>query len=443
MYLVRQSARRFVLLSLLLSAWMFLPAQEPFVRIENGSFTIDGKPYFFIGTNYWYGSLLADTPKGRRRLRKELRFLKKQGVDNLRVLVGAEGVSDYPYRVAPALQPKAGEYDEKRLRGLDYLLHRMARRHMRAVLYLTNNWEWSGGLAQYRSWTDGSEIPFPRLPGNTWGDFLQYVSGFHGCTACREAVDRHIRFVLNRTNSFNGRSYIQDPTIMAWQVANEPRPMQAGNSTAFSGWLRETAALIKSIDPNHLVSLGNEGAAGCEGSLELFEQIHADTNVDYLTIHIWAKNWSWFPDTAIAANLPGIIEKCLSYVDQHDTVARRLAKPLVLEEFGLPRDGHSFSPKAPVHLRDVYFASIFQKIRANRSSGGKLAGCNFWAFGGHPKRLAKTLFCKPGDPPGGDPPQEEQGLNAVFQTDKSTWMQVKAFSRALHETPPAAITLKR
>ncbi len=419
------------------------PAQNRFVRVENGRFMVNGQPYFFIGTNYWYGSLLADTRKSRRRLRKELKFLKKQGVDNLRVLVGAEGVSDYPFRVSPALQPQPGQYDEKRLRGLDYLLDQMARRRMYAVLYLTNNWEWSGGLAQYRAWEEGSDIPFPRLPGHSWGDFMQYVSIFHSCTPCKEAVVRHIRFILNRTNSVNGRPYTQDPTIMAWQVANEPRPMRADNAAPFAEWLRETTALIKSIDPNHLVTLGNEGTAGCEGSMDLYEQIHTDPNVDYMTIHIWAKNWGWFPDTAIAQNLPGIIEKCAAYVDQHDSVARRLAKPLVLEEFGLPRDGHSFSPTATVLERDAYYSSIFKKIEQNRNGGGMLAGCNFWAFGGHPKYLAKGLFWKPGDAPSGDPPQEEQGLNSVFQTDKSTWTQVKTFSLLLQNPTAASFTLKR
>ena len=31
------------------------------------------------------------------------------------------------------------------------------------------------------------------------------------------------------------------------------------------------------------------------------------------------------------------------------------------------------------------------------------------------------LFWKPGDEPMGDPPMEEQGLNTVFDTDRTTW----------------------
>jgi mannan endo-1,4-beta-mannosidase len=29
-------------------------------------------------------------------------------------------------------------------------------------------------------------------------------------------------------------------------------------------------------------------------NIKLFEENHADWNIDYLTIHIWAKNWDWF-----------------------------------------------------------------------------------------------------------------------------------------------------
>ena len=53
--------------------------KESFISIENGQFIKNGLPYYFIGTNYWYGtSLAADTTGGnRQRLIKELDFLKE------------------------------------------------------------------------------------------------------------------------------------------------------------------------------------------------------------------------------------------------------------------------------------------------------------------------------------------------------------------------------
>src|SRR5665647_3858584 len=68
--------------------------QSSLVSVNNQQFFLNSKPLYFIGTNYWYGGLLAiekDKQKGIGRLRKELDFLKKNGVTNVRVLAGAGG----------------------------------------------------------------------------------------------------------------------------------------------------------------------------------------------------------------------------------------------------------------------------------------------------------------------------------------------------------------
>lgn len=52
---------------------------------------------------------------------------------------------------------------------------------------------------------------------------------------------------------------------MSWQIGNEPRPFGEDNKKSFAAWIADCAALIKSMDSNHLVSIGSEGMAGCEG----------------------------------------------------------------------------------------------------------------------------------------------------------------------------------
>ena len=32
---------------------------SPFVTVEDGHFVKDGKPYYYVGTNFWYGAILA------------------------------------------------------------------------------------------------------------------------------------------------------------------------------------------------------------------------------------------------------------------------------------------------------------------------------------------------------------------------------------------------
>lgn len=42
-------------------------ASDAFVRVGDGKFSIDGKPYIFIGTNLWYGAILGSEGQARDR----------------------------------------------------------------------------------------------------------------------------------------------------------------------------------------------------------------------------------------------------------------------------------------------------------------------------------------------------------------------------------------
>ena len=56
---------------------------QSFVQTKQHQFFLDGKPYYYIGANYWYGSVLGlqgDRQKGFERLRRELDFLKSKGI---------------------------------------------------------------------------------------------------------------------------------------------------------------------------------------------------------------------------------------------------------------------------------------------------------------------------------------------------------------------------
>ena len=95
---------------------------------------------------------LKDRGSDRVRLCRELDELQRLGIDNLRILVGADGLPGVEDKVEPVLQSRPGVYNDSILAGLDYLLTEMSKRKMVAVLYLTNSWEWSGGYGAYLEW---------------------------------------------------------------------------------------------------------------------------------------------------------------------------------------------------------------------------------------------------------------------------------------------------
>jgi mannan endo-1,4-beta-mannosidase len=369
-----------------------------------------------------------------------LDFLKSHGVTNLRLLGGAEGsgLINGVKRVGPPLQPRQGEFDESVLDGLDLVLSEMGKRGMKAVVFFSNNWEWSGGFQQYLTWSGQvpDELKTRKL---TWDEQRDVVSKFYACGPCKAAYNKQVNLILDRVNRYSKKRYTEDPAVMAWELANEPRPMRPSSAEAYRRWVADVAAMIKAKAKNQLVTVGHEGYMGTE-DIKLFEEIHADRNVDYLTIHIWPKNWGWFKGHEVEAGFDGVVEKTMAYIEEHLRVAERLGKPLVVEEFGLPRDGHSFEVSATTTLRDTLYGRVFSVLEKHAAAGGHVAGANFWAFGGTARPAKGQTFWKEGDAYMGDPPMEEQGLNTVFDSDRSTWQLIKSFGKSLEKVAQREVT---
>jgi mannan endo-1,4-beta-mannosidase len=249
------------------------------------------------------------------------------------------------------------------------------------------------------------------------------VAQFYTCQKCKDELDTYIKFVLNRTNTINGKKYTDDPAIMAWEIINEPRPMEQQAVPAFEEWMRHISSLVKSIDKNHLLTTGSEGDIASFNDMSIYKTVHADKNIDYLTIHIWPKNWGWFKDTSIVAGYQNSATNAVAYINRHLEIAKELNKPLVIEEFGLPRDRQSFSINATTTYRDKFYDLIFSTMKQHP----EIAGANFWAFGGTARPIPGQVFWKDGDEFMGDPGGEEQGLNSVFDIDNSTWQVIRKY----------------
>ena len=397
------------------------------IRTKGTNFIKDGKPYHYIGTNMWYASILASEGDGgnRERFCKELDNLKSIGITNLRILSGPDAGSNLANPAKPYLQNRPGELNDTILRGLDFAISELEKRGMDAVIYLNNAWDWSGGFGFYLKECGYGDSPNTNEEGG-YNRYVDYCANFAREPKAIEMYHNYIKQIISRKNSITGRYYKDEPAIMAWQLCNEPRPFAKENKELFAEWISNAAALIKSIDPNHLVSTGSEGIIGCEVDAELCERIHADKNIDYLTIHIWPVNWGWAPRSNPDSGIENACNKSKEYIAEHITMAKKINKPLVIEEFGYSRQGNVSGTEIPTDSRDIFYQFIFSQVKESLEKGDPIAGCNFWGWAGSGR--PRDLIWKKGDDYLCDPPHEPQGWYSVFDNDTTTIEIIKRYS---------------
>lgn len=406
--------------------------KETFVTTDGIKLMKEGKPYNFIGTNMWYTTILASTDEGgdRERLSKELDLLKSMGVDNIRLVTGPDAGSDLANPAKPYLQEAPGKLNEKLLEGLDYTLAELEKRDMYAVIYLNNAWDWSGGYGFYLKACGYGDSPNANVEGG-YDRYVEYSAQFSRCVEAQELYYQYIEQMVSRRNSITGRYYKDEPAIMSWQLCNEPRPFARDNKEQFAAWIAKAAALIKSIDSNHLVSTGSEGIIGCEADEELFERIHSDENIDYITIHIWPANWGWASRENPDAGIENACATSGLYIDKHIALAHKMNKPIVIEEFGFPRQNNISGVGIPTDSRDTYYRYIFEQVEKSIAEGGPVVGCNFWGWGGmgRPREAVWSM----GDDYLTDPPHEPQGWYSVFDCDTTTVDIIKEYSQKIKQ----------
>ncbi len=412
----------------------FIHKSSGFIKVTGTHFILEDQPYYFLGTNLWYGCYLGSPGEtgDRERLIKELDLLKSLGVTNLRILAASEK-SEIKNSLKPAIQTEPGVLDENLLEGLDFLLNEMNERNMHAVIFLNNYWEWSGGMSQYNAWANVEKVADPEDPNFGWGEFMRLSATFYNSEKANQYYKNFITKIVTRKNTFNNLHYYEDPAIMSWQLANEPRPWGSGELIEnYYRWIDSTAKFIHSLDPNHLVSTGNEGTMGSLESAEYYLNAHKSNYIDYLTFHLWIKNWSWYDAKNYEATFDSAKIKAVNYINQHIQLAETLNKPITLEEFGIARDLENYSTSSSTTARDNYFKTVFSLVYDSALGGTPIAGTNFWTWGGYGRAQHNDFIWRKGDSFLGDPPQEPQGLNSVFDTDSSTLSIIKYYAEKMN-----------
>ena len=93
---------------------------------------------------------------------------------------------------------------------------------------------------------------------------VRSIEGIIKVPTLRQAFKNRMAKLVNRTNTMNGRKYKEDPTIMGWILCLEPvsaewnYPLDGVPDVSLeemTGWFEESASFIRSLDPNHLVTV--------------------------------------------------------------------------------------------------------------------------------------------------------------------------------------------
>lgn len=341
--------RDFVFLAIL-TVLLAAPSTPQFVGRSGTALSVNGRAFRFLGGNAYF--LGADAARGDTdAVRNVFAMARGLGMTVVRTWGFHDGADSLDTAV---IQHGPGKFNERALRGLDYVLLQAQRHGIRLLLPLVNGWDDYGGMNQYVRWkvmNAGGTIPHEAggRPGEEAGEGNRryriaitpssFHDDFYRDPVIRSWYANYVRMLLTRINTFSGIAYRMDTTILGWELANEPRSSDRSGLT-IRGWLDEMGALIKSIDVNHLIGSGEEGfdisGAGYRdeayyGQTWLFDGSSgtsfslnsASPSLDFASAHLYPESW----------NLPNAAGG--NWIRDHLRVAATAGKPLILGEFGV------------------------------------------------------------------------------------------------------------
>nr|WP_276512183.1 carbohydrate binding domain-containing protein [Cryobacterium roopkundense] len=131
-----------------------------------------------------------------------------------------------------AIMPSLGSYNDDAFATIDFAIAYAGSLGIRLLLPLTDEWEYYHG--GHRDFTAPLGLE---------------SADFYTDPAAIAAFDEYIGVILDRTNAITGVRYVDDPTILAWELGNELEGMTVD-------WIGARVDLIKSLAPAQLVAAG-------------------------------------------------------------------------------------------------------------------------------------------------------------------------------------------
>ncbi|MBR7836436.1 cellulase family glycosylhydrolase, partial [Actinospica durhamensis] len=333
-------------------------ADRPFVGVAHGRFAVGGKTFRFGGTNCYY-------------LHQQSHYMIDAALDDIAAagfsVVRAWAFADGSGHGYTALQPEPYVYDDAAFDALDYAIHKAGQLGLRLVLPLVNNWPDYGGMAQYVTW-------FLNLTDDSYGDATNHDK-FYSTPQIRDCYKAFAQYVIGRRNPYTGLRYRDDPTIMTWELANEPRNRSDKTGATVLAWVTEMSAYLKHLAPRQLVAVGDEGFYGDPTNYDYpystyegdrWKDFVALPSVDYGTVHLYPQGWGETPSNS--GTDP--VAWGTAWIQNHLADGAAAGKPVVLEEYGLSVDGTVIADEA---ARAAGYTAWTEAVLAG---GG--AGDQFW-----------------------------------------------------------------
>jgi mannan endo-1,4-beta-mannosidase len=167
--------------------------------------------------------------------------------------------------------------------------------------------------------------------------------------------------------------YRNDSTVLMWQLVNEA---ESATHSHLYNFTSDVAKLIKSIDPNHLVSLGTIGSGQPGTAGDDYRKLHAIPEVDICSYHDYRPGSQYFP--AMPSQLQERLSQC-----------NALNKPLFIGEVGIKLDEVGGSATERARLFE-------EKIKAQFGAG--VVGYLPWAWVARGQSAYESYLIGPNDP---------------------------------------------
>jgi mannan endo-1,4-beta-mannosidase len=327
---------------------------QDFVRREDGQLKIGNHGFYFVGANAYY--LTESAARGDTAIVHSL-FATATSLGF--TVIRTWGFFDSSDSLDPAvIQYRPGVFNEHAFQALDFVIWKAKEVGIRLIIPLVNNWDDYGGMNQYVRWREQMQRGTPGLVARyTGSDAAAVVIGqkgqsyrvaaspffghddFYTDGTIRGWFRNYLETIANRTNTCTGTSYRNEPTILGWELANEPRSSDRSCRTT-ALWVAEMSSFLKSLDTNHLVGTGEEGFDYTSTGYTLsayneqgwmfdgtagisFAQNSSYSSVDFASIHLYPESWN-------LASASGN-----TWIRDHIRISSGLHKPLIVGELGV------------------------------------------------------------------------------------------------------------